>query len=229
MDYFIRWQITKQEAVKFKTQEDVILYFLIPLVEKKEFFEKVTNFYITKINYTTVRLQVFVNHNFLESLQEIVESAISSLFVVDKEGPTQGLIVYEDYAPSDREMDFREYLEDITRIGLDLHKSDLISAKNFAVKSRFISKPIGNLHPKDVLGEHFHGFSKYYRLLEKDSLKINNFWDRFCENYPECTPWDHFYYNIILGLDISPGMSYENFAKEAGTSIDKDFLERLRK
>lgn len=227
-DYFIRWQFTKENPIHFKSQEEIILSFLMPLVEKKEFLEEVTNFYITKIGLITVRLQVFVNHDFLEPLQKIVESATASLIVKDKEGPTQGLVISKGYAPSNREMDFREYLEDITRIGLDLHKNDLLSAKKFALKSRFESKPRGALHPREVLKDHFHKLSKYYCLLEKDSVKFNTFWDRFCEKHPNSTPWDHFYYNIVLGLDAPAGMSYKNFAKEADVPIDKDLLRKLK-
>ncbi len=237
-DYFIRWQFTKENPIPFKTQEEIILSFLIPLVEKKYFLEKANSFYITKINYTTVRLQVFVNHKFLASLQKIVESATTFLVVKNEEEPVRGNIISKGYAPLNREMDFREYLEDITCIGLDLHKNDLVSAKNFAVKSKFESKPIGNLHPKKILNDHFHKFSKHYRLLEKGTVKINNFWNRFCESYSNSTSWDHFYYNIVLGLDLDPmlikrdaslPLSYKGFVKNAGVPIDNEFLEKLKK
>lgn len=218
MDYFVRWQFTKKDPYYFTSQEEIIVSPLIPLVRSEAFQAKVTNFYITRINFTTVRLQIFTTDDHLEDIQRLIKSSTSSLLLCEKNGPNQNPRIVDGYGPPERETDFREYLEDITKIGLDLILGDLILAKRFAVSARFEGQPRGTLHPREILGEHFHDFSEYYRSLERDTNKLSEFWDRFCFRYANCTPWDHFYYNIVLGADARAGASREQFVKFIGLS-----------
>ena len=87
MDYFICWQFTKRNPLTFTSQEEIIISTLIPLVRSEAFKAKVTNFYITRISFTTVRLQIFTTDEHLEGIQRIIESSTSSLLLSEKDGP----------------------------------------------------------------------------------------------------------------------------------------------
>jgi len=218
MDYFVCWQFTKRNSLPYTSQEEIIVSNLIPLVRSKTFQAKVTSFYITRIFLTTVRLQIFTTDEHLEDIQRIIESSTSSLLLYEKNGPNSNPKVVSGYGPPEYEVDFREYLEDITKIGLELLIGDLNLAKGFAVSARFESQPRGTLHPQEILGEHFHDSSEYYRSLERDTNRLIEFWDRFRLHYVNRTPWDHFYYNIVLGADAPPGVSREQFVEAIGLS-----------
>lgn len=218
MDHFVCWRFTKKDPLNFTSQEEIIVSTLVPLVRSEAFQAKVTNFYITRINFTTVRLQIFTTDEHLEDVQRIIESSTSSLLLCEKSGPKQNPRIVGGYGPAERETDFREYLEDITKIGLDLILGDLILAKRFAVSARFEGQPRGPLHPREILGEHFHDSSEYYRSQERDTNKLSEFWDRFCLRYANRTPWDHFYYNIVLGKDPPVGVSREQLLRQIGLS-----------
>ena len=219
MDYFVCWRVTKRNPLLFTSQEEIVVSTLIPLVRSEAFQAKVTNFYITRIGRTTVRLQIFTTDEHLEDIQRIIESSTSSLLLCEKNGPNPDPKIVSGYGPPEREIDFREYLEDITKIGVDLLLRDLILAKRFAVSARFEGQPRGTLHPQEILGEHLHGSSEYYRSLERDTDKLSKFWDRFCLRYANRTPWDHFYYNIVLGADAPLGVSREQFVEAIGLSL----------
>lgn len=218
MDYFVCWQFTKRNPLPYTSQEEIIVSTLIPLVRSETFQAKVTNFYITRIYSTTARLQIFTTDEHLEGIQRIIESSTSSLLLREKNGPNPDPEIVSGYGPSEFEIDFREYLEDITRIGLELLLGDSILAKQFAVSARFESQPRGTLHPQEILGEHLHDSSEYYRSLERDTNRLTEFWDRFRLHYVNHTPWDHFYYNIVLGADAPPDVSREQFVEAIGLS-----------
>lgn len=219
MEYFISWQFTQKDPLTFKAQEEIIVSTLAPLVRSETFVSMVTNFYITRIRFTTARLQIFTTHEHQEKIQSLIKESTSHLLLCEKNGPNPNPKIVGGYGPPEREMDFRQYLEDITQIGLDLHLGDLTLAKQFALRARFDSQPRGESQPQEILEDHFRKGSEHYQLLEKNANRLNAFWNNFCFYYNNSTPWDHFYYNMVLGADASNGASREQFARVVGVII----------
>ena len=217
MDYLIRWQFTQELSVPFKTQVEIIKSNLIGLVKDEAFQYKKSNFYITKFNKTDVRLAVFTTkEENLDALHDIVGSYTKTLKKLNRDGWDGRIVKGEEaragsstYYESDAmELDFRKYLENITLIGLNLHQLDNFNiAKNFAVEIMYEVPPLGVLEPQasqELIGSHFQKYSEYYRLLKSDAEKTSSFWKNFSYHYfrnPIPTPWRHFYYNIILGIE----------------------------
>jgi hypothetical protein len=71
MNFLVKWQFTKESPVCFKTQAEIINFSLVPLVEDKSFQDKKLSFYITKQDYTDVRLAVFVSERNWQALKDI--------------------------------------------------------------------------------------------------------------------------------------------------------------
>jgi len=79
MNYLIKWQFTKGNSVFFNTQAEIIISVLTPLVEDKSFLTKVSNFYISKQNFTDVRLHVFCRDEYVTDVQKIVKDYTKQL------------------------------------------------------------------------------------------------------------------------------------------------------
>lgn len=122
MSFLIKWQFTKENPVRFKTQAEIISSHLVSLVEDESFQDKILSFYITKQELTDVRLAVFVKGEKLEMLKNIVQKHTSSLKSNPRNNDWDGNPVKDPYL-SDCEGSFhKEYLQDITWIGVGLHK-----------------------------------------------------------------------------------------------------------
>lgn len=212
MNYFIKWQFTKENAIPFKTQVEIVKDNLIPLSEDKIFQEKKFSFYITKVYLTNVRLGVLVEEKNLKELQTVVSKCTNSLKLnpVDPEKPTEnngwdGSPQKTDFTLSKNcsdktEIFYTKYLEGITRIGIDIHKNDLHQAISKATEVAFAIKPIGNLIPRETLDDYFRKISKFYRNKKSDELDV--FWgDCGFSYFQGSTEGAHFYYNIVIGID----------------------------
>lgn len=245
MDYLILWRFTQKPSTSFKTQVALIKSSLIGLVKDKGFQNKKTNFYITKVNKTDVRLAVFTKEEkSLDVLKDKVNSYTKTLIklggdewdgrAVKVEKARAGSTIY--YESDTMELDFRKYLENITLIGLDLHQLDDFNiARNFAVEIMYKIPPLGVLETKraqTLMEEHFQKHSKYYRSLKNDVEKANVFWKNFSYHYfrkPIATPWRHFYYNIILGLEPRIVLKSEETQEEAQWELSKkQFLDLIQ-
>lgn len=226
MNYLVRYQFAPKNPAPFKSQADIITSNLAPLVEEKSFQRGKSNFYITKVNYTNVRLVVFTTHEYLNDIKRVVEFYTASLILPNDnwggneiEGGTAGSQAY--YESHAEELDFRNYLENITKIGLDLHKEDLALAVPFALQARFEAQPIKPLHPQVILESHFRELSEHYRSLEANPDELNRFWKHFCYRYRRtATPWNHFYCNIVLGIDA---FSCHQLLNRVMYDLKKDF------
>lgn len=246
MDYLIRWRFTKKPSVPYKTQVDIIKSNLSGLVEDVDFQNRKSNFYITKHNKTDVRLAVFaVKEENIGVLKDIVGSHTKKLIklkgdgwdgrVVKGEEATAGSSTY--YESNKMEPDFREYLENITLTGLDLHQlDDFDTAKNFAVDIMYKIPPLGVLKTKraeTLMKEYFQKYSRYYYLLESNFKRDNAFWKNFSYHYsrkPVATPWRHFYYNIILGIEPRILLENEEKQEKARWELSKEqFLYLIHK
>ncbi len=212
MNYFPKWQFTKENAVPFKTQIEIIREFLLPLTEDKIFQEKKFSFYITKVYLTYVRLGVLVEEKNLKELQRVVSKYTHSLKLnpIDPEKPGEnngwdGTAKKTDFSfskgcPDITEIFYTKYLESITHIGLDLHKNDLYPAIAKAIEVSFQIKPVGNLIPREVLDSYFREQSEFYKNMKADELDI--FWGNCGFDYRQgSTEGAHFYYNNIIGID----------------------------
>jgi len=245
MDYLIRWRFTQKPSTPFKTQIALIKSSLIGLVKDEGLQNKKTNFYITKVKKTDVRLAVFTTEEEdLNVLKEKVSSYTKTLIklgvdewdgrAVKGEEARVGSSIY--YKSDKMELDFRKYLENITLIGLDLHQLDDFNiARNFAVEIMYKIPPLGVLEPKraqTLMKEHFQKHSKYYRSLKKDVEKANVFWKNFSYHYyrkPIATAWRHFYYNIILGVEPRIVLKSEENQEEAQWELSKkQFLDLIQ-
>jgi len=212
MNYFFKWQFTKENPTPFKTQVEVIKDNLIPLSEDKIFQEKKFSFYITKVYLTNVRLGVLVEEKNLKELQDIVSKYTNSLKLnsIDPEKPMENNgwdgspqktnFTFSKKCSDNTEIFYTNYLESITRIGIDLHKNDLHQAISKATEFAFTIKPIGNLIPRETLDGYFREVSEFYRNRKGDDLDI--FWGDCGFGYLQgTTEGAHFYYNIVIGID----------------------------
>lgn len=234
MNYLIKWQFTKENSIPFKTQAEILNSNLIPLVEDGYFQKKKFSFYITKVYYTNVRLAVFVTEENLTEIQSIVKKYTGGLIInaVDEEnkvpddwnGIPQKTSFNFNKNPSDIEETFyTRYLEDITNIGLDFHKKSLTKAVSIVVKTRFETKPFGELDPKEVINRYFSDNSEYYRKMSKQDLNI--FWSNSGFYFSSSgTRGDHFFYNIILGEDFDTALTRSQIDFE--TSRINGFLNK---
>jgi len=215
MNYFPKWQFTKENAVPFKSQIEIIRDHLIPLTEDKIFQEKKFSFYMTKVYLTDVRLGVLVEEKNLKELQKIVSEYTNFLKLnsIDPEKPREnngwdGSSQKTDFTFSKNCSDINEifytnYLESITRIGIDLHKNSLQGAVSKAMEFAFKIKPMGNLVSRETLDSYFRETSEFYRKKKAEELDI--FWGNAGFDYKQgTTEGAHFYYNIVMGIDPRP-------------------------
>jgi len=221
MDYFIRWQVTEKLPQSFLSQDKIVKEVIAPILNDGFFKGIVNNYYITKANYTDVRLQVFVVvEKNLKTLDAYLKHKLSNLSLTSKDGPCQQPVVFPYYGPLDKEQDFREYLQNISDIAIDFHLGNLDEAKKTAVMCRFRTKPYGVLEPRHCLHMHFLQNSRHYGQLIENNM-VDRFWESFAISYSRLTtPWDHFYYNIILGLDPSPADTEEKVAAMIGITLE---------
>lgn len=212
MHYFPKWQFTKEKAIPFKTQIEIIREFLIPLTEDKVFQENKFSFYITKVYLTDVRLGVLVEEKKMKELQKVVSKYTNLLKLnpIDPEKPKEnngwdGIAQETNFTFSKdcsnaTEIFYTKYLESITCIGLDLHKNDLCLAIGRAIEAAFQIKPVGVLIPRETLDSYFRETSKSYR--NKNTAELDLFWGDYGFDYHQgTTEGAHFYYNLVVGLD----------------------------
>lgn len=212
MNYLIKWQFTKENYVPFKTQVDIIRENFIPLTENKFFQEKKFSFYITRVYLTNVRIAAFVSGENLKDIQNIINEHTKSLKLNpidldnneknDWNGESKESEFSFSEEPSDcTEIFYTKYLEDITQIGLDLHKQNLSDAIRFAVRVKLETTPFGNLDARERLHNYFQNINEQY--LKKNQYKLDRFWNECGFNYRDGgTFGGHFYYNIVLGKDF---------------------------
>ena len=204
MDYLIKWQFTKENSVPFKTQAEIIISVLTPLVEDKSFLTKASNLYISKQNFTDVRFHTFCRDEYVSDVQKIVKGYTRQLKrtnLSECDGQPKETKFTFSKNSLDCEENFYKYLGDITWIGIGLHKKDLPLAVPIAVKARYETKPLGELDPREVLERHFSEASEQYR--EKNKEEFDKFWSNcgFFYDDGKGTRGDHFYYNIVLGIE----------------------------
>lgn len=218
MDYFIRWQITERTPQVFSSQDKIVRQTIAPMVTDKVFLDNVNNYYVTKANKTDVRLQIFTEESNIKVLEEYVDSKFFSLSLTAKDGPHQATKIVASYGPLEKEHEFCNYLRSMSDIAIDLHLGNLYEAKQMAVTARFRTTPYGDLLPRQYLHEHFMQNSKHYRQLVEDRI-VDTFWESFTTHHPRLTPWYHFYYNAVLGLDAPPSITEQEFAAVLGISL----------
>ena len=193
-DLFICWEFSKNGPQQFITQDEIIVGNIIPNL--KNFTPLVRHFYVTKINYTNVRLQVFFYENLIQKAEHI-PNLFPNLTLINKIGP-KIINIVENYGPLEMELDFREFLTDITYINLDLH-TNISQAKSIGCKTRIDLKNGKNI--KICLSDYFLEYSQHFQKLvelKKDEL----FWERIQYKFNGNTSWDHFHFNPILGFDF---------------------------
>lgn len=162
MDYFIRWQVTEKIPQFFSSQDKILREVIAPILKNDFFIDNVNNYYVTKVIKTDVRLQVFVSKKNLRTLEKYVQRKLSHLSLTAKDGPNQQPVVFPYYGPLDKEQEFRDYLQNISEIAVDLHLGDLYEAKKTAITARFRTKPYRILEPRHYLHNHFLQNSKQH-------------------------------------------------------------------
>ncbi len=209
----IKYQFAKENPVPYKTQIEIINSSLIPLVEDKSFQEKKYSFYMTRIWEKDVRLGVFAEEENVNELRNIVSKYTSLLKLnpVDPENPaennswdgrTEGApFTFSEDSPNCDEIFYIKYLEDIARIGIDLHRKNLVNVIRFSVRAKFETLPYGELNPRDFFHDYFKENSVHY--CKKSQSDLDEFWGECGFGYQKGgTVGSHFYYNIILGRDF---------------------------
>ena len=127
---------------------------------------------------------------------KLIKSELGDLQI--KEEPVPKLLnIVGDYGPENMELDFREFLTDISLINLDLH-SNIAQAKSIAFKTKCDTKFGANI--QDCLEEYFDKSSEHYRTIFNEK-RDTTFWERMNIHEPGKTRWAHFYFNPILGYD----------------------------
>lgn len=205
MNYVIKYAFTKENPVPFKTQVEIINSHLVPLIEDEFFQEKKISFYITKIGLVNVRLAIYIDEKNQKEMQNIVLKYTNSLKLNtnDEWNKESGETEFLSKTPPTCQETFYRYLEDITMIGIDLHKKDLCSAVSYAAKVALEIKPIGSLIPREILDVYFKENSGWYKNKKDNELDI--FWGDCGFGYLQgTTEGGHFYYNIVMGLDPRP-------------------------
>lgn len=226
MNYLIKWQFTKKNPLPFKTQAEIINSNLIPLSEDKSFQEKKFSFYITKVYLTNARLGVFAEKENFEEIKNIVGKYTKEL-IINPRDPTNEGFKNNDWDGTLREFPFPDdctknfyikYLQDITLIGLGLHKKDLTLAVPVAIDTAYktmrimayetenesLRVPIIDTRfyddNKKLLNNYFAENSESYK--KKKQEEINDFWSNCGFYFKSGSTWGpHFYYDIVLGLD----------------------------
>ena len=193
-DLFFNFEYSKDNPSKYLTQDEIVIQNIIPNISK--FVSFVRHFYVTKINFTNVRLQVFVPKNNMDKIKSI-QNVFKNLKLLNSPEPRLINIV-ENYGPLEKELDFREFLTEITYVNLDLH-NNISQAKSVACQTRIDIKTGKNI--RSCLSEYFFEFSQYYKNIVS-SKQEELFWERIQCKYNGKTPWDHFHFNPILGFDF---------------------------
>lgn len=193
-DSFINWEFSKDNPQRFHTQDEIVIEYIIPNLDK--FVNLIRHFYVTKIKYTNVRLQVFISENNIDKF-DYIQNIFSELKLINDPKPILMNIV-KNYGPLEKELDFREFLTDITHINLDLHKN-ISQAKSMACQARVDIRTGKNI--RDCLSKYFLEYSQYFkRVVQSQNDEL--FWERIQYKYNNKTPWDHFHFNPILGFDF---------------------------
>lgn len=213
MVYSIKWQWTKENPTIFETQLDIINSNLMPLLEDETFRENALSFYITRVFFTNVRLNVHAEEENIQELQDTVTGYIEQLLLNpheldndtrgwrDEDNGWNGERSESPLSLSGCDRDFHlNYLNDITLIGLDLHRNDTTSAVQKAAEVSCNITPIGILNPRETLDPHFRERSLTYQ--QKRNSALDDFWGSCGFGYRQgSTEGAHFYYNMVMGID----------------------------
>lgn len=212
MNYLIKWQFTKENPIPFKTQAEIVNSNLAPLSEDRFFQSKKFSFYITKVYLTNVRLAVFVEEKNLEELKKVILKYTKSLKLnpVDLEKPDENNswdgcpeetpFTFSKGSSDCEEIFHTEYLEDITWIGIGLHKKDLTLAIPIVVRTAYETMRSGLPKSREILDQDFRETSEQYKKKNRDEL--NKFWSECGFYYKSGITWGpHFFYDIVLGID----------------------------
>jgi hypothetical protein len=196
MDLLVRWQFTKDNPTEYKTQVDIIKCNLTPLIEDKSFQNIILSFYITRQERTDVRLAVFVEEDNLEALRNIVKKYTSSLEISAGDNDWNGSSVNDPFLPDCEGSFYKEYLEDISFIGIGFHKGNL--------ELLSVDKIMQLANSREELNALFQKLSKGYK--EKNPEELNKFWGICGWDFKSTTPGSemdgpHFFYNLALGCD----------------------------
>lgn len=214
--------------MNFKTQVEIIRDNFIPLVANDFFQAKKYSFYITRVYYTDARIAVFARQENINDLVDIVKQYTKSINLnpFDKSNnvadswdgkPRLSLFKFERSSADTEEVFYTNYLEDITRIGLDLHIYNLKEAIKFAVNARFKTRPFGELDPRKFIGDYLAVRSQHYANMTNEEL--DRFWGNAGFEFSSSgTVGSHFFYNIILGKDY-----YVNFSPIS--TVDPLFID----
>lgn len=216
MDNFICWEISERQPKAFSSQDKVILDLILPTIKDTSVNSLIRNYYITKANLTNSRLQVFVNDENLDKLENKVESRFAEYIVVRKDGPRKAVVVYPHYGPKRFESKFRDLLQEVTTIAVELLSWNAIESKKIALKARFETKPFGATEPRTFLDVCLREHSPTYNHLVWKQT-VDDFWINFNRFSPKMgsryTPWMHFFYNAVLGYDWPRSIGIENATK----------------
>ncbi len=208
MNYLIKWQFTKNNPIEFKTQEEIIKSCLIPLVEARLFLDIKFSFYITRVYYTEARLAVFVEEKNLDELKNYIKKYTESLILNPKDQdisndwdgtPVETKFTFLPDTKDKEEIFYTKYLEDITWIGIELHKKDLkLAIRDVKELANKVNSNRSN--QRELFNPYFYKFSEKYR--NKTVEEIDRFWGDCGFNFNSSgTCGSHFFYNIVLGLD----------------------------
>ena len=236
MNYLVKWQFTKNNSVHCKTQVEIIRENIIPLSEDPIFLANKFSFYSTKVYLTDVRIAVFVEESKLNAIQGVIARHTNGLILHSYDMTEGGDLVANDWDGSPQittftfsskttdvsEIFYIKYLEDITRIGIDIHRSDISPAVTFAMRMAAELQPIGSSVPRQSLDTYFRDTSSWYR--SKNNQELESFWGDNGFAYRQgSTEGAHFYYNIVVGIDprgrYQPSQ-FEGIATEINRAIN---------
>lgn len=195
-ELFARWQLAEGEAAKvpFKTQDD-LLRRLSGLISSPQFLELARDFYVTKRGKYDVRLHAWCRSEDSGGLIGLVMEKTAPCEVVEMEIGGDTAVCHPAFGKTEHEPIFRAYLRQVTEIGSELLLADPAYAKRLAIQSKYVADPMR------VLGPGLTKMSERYRAFDERSRQA--FWLLFKMKETD-TPWSHFFYNLILGLDWSP-------------------------
>jgi hypothetical protein len=213
----LQWDITKQpppvesEYIPFM---DGLISDLQDIIRDSKFQSKINDFYISKhTDKGFPELWIFAYHekNNTKPLKKYMKEELDKkgINITFNPRPTEEQIIVGAYSPNlNDDADFRKYLYDNTLICFDLYRSDSSIAKKKALFAKFLINPMGPIEPKLFLNNYFLQNSAHYKRIVSEA-RDDKFWESFKKYYPNYptlrpfTPWNHFYFNLILGPDLT--------------------------
>lgn len=203
-----RWYfVPKTTDNPFELAKEIIVSVIKPLLTKEPFNNKDVYFSIFRYG-KRIELRVFASPNFLEDIRVIIESCQNPSIEIESGGDGSYFCTKTYCESKDQEMDARKFFKDVALICCDLYQNNLVEAVKIAVKYEFPSDILANSrpnitknHPKE-LKEFFRENSPHYCSIE-NSGEIGKFWDGFRYSYNGSTPWNHWFYSTMVGLEYA--------------------------